>query len=146
MMTVRKTSVFPASEKEVFKRLQKLKTLQYIAYPLATFTPVDGNNKLIWKAGSKSSYNFKLFGIIPFGIHTIKVIHFGLNNGILTHEKNKHVPVWNHKIIIKRIDDNRTKYTDIVDIEAGWKTPFIYLWAVCFYTYRQKSWIKLLKR
>jgi len=33
MMTVRKTSMFPASEKEVFKRLQRLKTLQYIAYP-----------------------------------------------------------------------------------------------------------------
>lgn len=45
MMTVRKTSVFPAAEKEIFKRLQKLKTLQYIAYPLAAFTPVDGNDK-----------------------------------------------------------------------------------------------------
>lgn len=145
MMTVRKTSVFPASEKEVFRRLQKLKTLQYIAHPLASFTPVDGNNKLIWKAGSKSSYKFKLFRFIPFGIHTIKVIHFGLNNGILTHEGNKHVPVWNHKIIIIRIDGKRTKYTDIVDIDAGWKTPFVYFWAVCFYAHRQKRWINLLK-
>lgn len=49
MITVRKTSVFPATKKEVFKRLQRLRTLQYIAYPLATFTPVNGNNKQVGK-------------------------------------------------------------------------------------------------
>lgn len=144
MMTVRKTSVFPAAEKEIFKRLQKLKTLQYIAYPLATFTPVNGNDKLVWKAGTVSSYKIKLFGLIPFGIHTIKVIRFGLKEGIFTKESNQHVPVWNHTIIIKKIDDNSTKYTDIVDIDAGWKTVFVYLWAACFYSHRQKKWIKRL--
>lgn len=144
MMTVRKTSVFPASEKDIFKRVQKLKTLQYIAYPMATFSPVDGNNKLNWKEGTVSSYKFKLFGMIPFGIHTIKVIRFGLEEGIYTNESNTHVSVWNHKIVIEKIDDNHTNYTDIVDIDAGWKTVFIYLWAVCFYSHRQKKWIRLL--
>lgn len=38
--------IFPATEKEIFKKLQRLKTLQYIAYPIATFIPVDGNNNL----------------------------------------------------------------------------------------------------
>ena len=146
MMTVRKTSVFLATKKEVFKRLQRLKTLQYIAYPFATFTPVNGNNKQIWKEGTVSAYKFKLFGFIPFGVHTIKVIHFGIDKGIFTNEGNKYVPVWNHKIILEKIDDNKTRYTDIVDIGAGWKTAFVYLWAVCFYSHRQKRWIKLLKR
>lgn len=146
MMTVRKTSIFPASEKEVFKRLQRLKTLQYIAYPMATFTPVNGNNRLVWKEGTTSSYKFRLFGIIPFGVHTIKVIHFGLKKGIYTNESNTHVPIWNHKILIEKIDDNNTKYTDIVDIDAGWKTVFIYLWAVCFYSHRQKKWVQLLSK
>lgn len=36
-------------------------------------------------------------------------------------------------------DGNGTKYTDIVDIDAGWKTVFVYLWAVCFYSHRQKE-------
>lgn len=106
---------------------------------MATFTPVDGNNKLIWKEGAVSSYKLKLFGIIPFGIHTIKVIHFGLEEGIYTNEGNTHVSVWNHKILLEKIDDNSTNYTDIVDIDAGWKTVFIYLWAVCFYSHRQKK-------
>ena len=38
------------------------------------------------------------------------------------------------------------KYTDIVEIDAGWKTVFVYLWAVCFYMHRQKKWIKLLRK
>lgn len=67
-----------------------------------------------------SSYQFKLFGLIPFGIHTIKVIRFGLEEGIFTKESNQHVPVW--------------------------KTVFVYLWAVCFDSHRQKKWIKMLKR
>ena len=39
-MIVIKTSIFPASKDEVFNKLQKLKLLQYIAWPYATFTPV----------------------------------------------------------------------------------------------------------
>ncbi len=145
MMIVRRTSVFPTTEKEIFKRLQKLKTLQYIAWPMAAFTPVNGNHELIWKEGTESSYRFKLFGVIPFGIHTIKVIHFGVKQGIFTNESNMHVPVWNHRILIEKMDEGNTRYTDIVDIEAGWKTVFIYLWAVCFYSHRQKRWKRLLK-
>ena len=31
-------------------------------------------------------------------------------------------------------------------IDAGWKTIFVWMWANCFYTHRQKKWIKLLSR
>ena len=73
MMTVEKMSVFPASRDEVFKRLQHLETLQYIAAPYATFEPVDANAPATWGSGSTSSYRFKLFGLIPFGTHTIRI-------------------------------------------------------------------------
>ena len=96
MKTVKKTSIFPASKKKVFSRLLKLKTLQYIAYPYATFTPMDG--------------------------------------------------AWNHEIILEELQGNRCRYTDKVDIDAGWKTIFVWMWANCFYTHRQKKWIKLLSR
>lgn len=49
MKTVKKTSIFPASKKKVFSRLLKLKTLQYIAYPYATFTPMDGADSMSWE-------------------------------------------------------------------------------------------------
>ena len=146
MLTVKKSSVFPAEKDEIFRRLQKLKTLQYIAHPYATFKSVDDTEELTWQEDSAFAFHFKLFALIPFGVHTIKVIQFDIEKGIYTQEGNKHVPVWNHKIILEKIDENTTKYTDIVEIQAGWKTLFVYLWANCFYTHRQRKWKRLLKR
>ena len=146
MLTVKKSSVFPAAKDEIFRRLQKLKTLQYIAHPYATFKSVDDTEKLTWQEDSAFAFHFKLFALIPFGVHTIKVIQFDMEKGIYTQEGNKHVPVWNHKITLEEIDENTTKYTDIVEIQAGWKTLFVYLWANCFYAHRQRKWKRLLKR
>ena len=146
MLTVKKSSVFPAAKDEIFRRLQKLKTLQYIAHPYATFKSVDDTEELTWQEDSAFAFHFKLFALIPFGVHTIKVIQFDIEKGIYTQEGNKHVPVWNHKIILEKINENTTKYTDIVEIQAGWKTLFVYLWANSFYAHRQRKWKRLLKR
>ena len=146
MLTVKKSSVFPAAKDEIFRRLQKLKTLQYIAHPYATFKSVDDTEELTWQEDSAFAFHFKLFALIPFGVHTIKVIQFDIEKGIYTQEGNKHVPVWNHKIILEKIDEKTTKYTDIVEIQAGWKTLFVYLWANSFYAHRQRKWKRLLKR
>ena len=146
MLTVKKSSVFPAAKDEIFRRLQKLKTLQYIAHPYATFKSVDDTEELTWEEDSAFAFHFKLFALIPFGVHTIKVIQFDIEKGIYTQEGNKHVPVWNHKIILEKINENTTKYTDIVEIQAGWKTLFVYLWANSFYAHRQRKWKRLLKR
>ena len=142
-MVVQKTSVFPASREIVFENLRKLETLQYIASPFATFEPVEDAGS-VWAEGEKSSYRFRLFGIIPFGTHTIRIIRFS-PEGISSREGNEHVPVWNHDITMVRLDDNHTKYTDQVEIRAGWKTVFVWLWANLFYAHRQKKWIRLLE-
>jgi len=144
--TVIKTSLFPASKSIVFGEIKKLSTLQYIAFPYAAFMPVNGQNDLIWQSGEIFDFRFRLFGIIPLGIHRIAVVDFDEESGIYTKEGNKHVPVWNHRIIIEPTDRNTVRYTDEVEINAGWKTPFVYLWAKQFYSHRQKKWIKLLKR
>ena len=146
MLTVKKSSVFPAAKDEIFRRLQKLKTLQYIAHPYATFKSVDDTEELTWQEDSAFAFHFKLFALIPFGVHTIKVIQFDIEKGIYTQEGNKHIPVWNHKIILEKINENTTKYTDLVEIQAGWKTLFVYLWANSFYAHRQRKWKRLLKR
>ncbi len=144
-MIVIKTSIFPASKEEVFNKLQKLKLLQYIAWPYATFTPV-GEKISEWRAGTSSVYMFKLFGIIPFGTHKINVVSFDKDDGIYTHEGNEYVPTWNHRIVLEEISPDQCLYSDIVEIEAGWKTIFVYLWARCFYAHRQRKWIRFLSK
>ncbi len=142
-MIVKKSSVFPASRDVVFEKLQRLDTLQTIARPYAAFEPV-GTVEPVWTVGSTSAYRFRLFGVIPFGTHTIHIVRFD-PEGVSSREENEHVPVWNHDITMIPVDENHTKYTDQVEIRAGWKTPFIWLWANAFYAHRQRRWIRLLK-
>ncbi len=143
---VTKTSVFPASKAVVYEHIQRLSTLQHIAFPYATFKPADGTEGLVWKAGRRIDFRFRLFGIIPLGIHSINVIEFDEHGGIYTKEGNRHVPVWNHRIIIEPIDGGSVRYTDEVEIGAGWKTPFVHLWARMFYAHRQKRWVRMLRK
>ena len=142
-MIVQKTSLFPASKETVFHKLQQLDTLQRIAKPFATFEPV-GEEVSTWAVGSTSAYRFRLFGVIPYGTHTIHILRFD-PDGVSSHEGNEHVPVWKHGIQLIEKDENHTQYTDRVEIHAGWKTVFIWLWANAFYAHRQRKWIHLLQ-
>jgi hypothetical protein len=142
-MMVQKTSIFPAKRSDVFARLQRLETLQFIAMPYASFAPVDARTDNVWRVGDVSSYQFRLFGVIPFGTHTIQIERFD-EDEIQSRESNEHVQVWDHRITLKDLG-MQTEYTDEVDIRAGWKTFFVWLWAKAFYAHRQRKWIRLLK-
>ncbi len=139
------TSIFPASKNTVFNLLKNFEILKEIAYPYITFIPINNSNNLVWKEGKTFIFKAKLLGFIPFGIHKITVIDFKENGKIYTHEKNTYVPIWYHEIILKKTNENETEYTDIIEIYAGWKTYFVYLWAKLFYAHRQRKWIKILK-
>lgn len=142
--TIAISTHFQAGKSEVFQKLLKLETLQYVAAPYAKFIPVGDDQDIIWEEGSTFSFRFYLFGFIPFGIHTIRVLTSGEETGISTEEHNKHVPIWNHRIYLEAINRATTRYTDEVEIGAGWKTPIVALWAKAFYTHRQRKWRKLL--
>ena len=143
-MIVQKTSVFPAPQDVVFQKLQRPETLQTIAKPYATFEPVDCAADR-WAVGGTSSYRLRLFGFIPFGTHTIRILRFDPEK-ISSREGNGQVPVWNHDILLVPVDESHTEYTDRVEIRAGWKTLFIWLWAKAFYAHRQRKWIRLLRK
>ena len=141
-MIVQKSALFPASKETAFRKLQQLETLQLIAKPFATFEPV-GETVSTWEVGSTSAYRFRLFSLIPYGTHTIHILRFD-PDGVSSREKNAHVPVWNHEISLVEKDESHTLYTDRVEIRAGWKTAFIWLWANAFYAHRQRKWVRLL--
>ena len=106
-MIVKRTTILPAPRAVVFQKLQQPETLQYIAKPFATFEPV-GESVQEWTAGSKSAYRLRLFGVIPFCIHTIYIVRFD-QDGISSREENEHVPVWNHEIMLMELDGSRTE-------------------------------------
>lgn len=143
-MIVQRTSIFPADRDRVFQKLRQLSTLQAVAAPYATFEPVM-DAPPAWEVGGTSSYRLRMFGLIPFGTHTIHIVRFD-PDGISSREGNERVPVWNHDIKLRPLDDRRTEYTDRVEIHAGWKTVLVWVWAEAFYAHRQRKWIRLLRQ
>lgn len=87
-----------------------------------------------------------MHGIIPIGKHTINVLAINKSSRELqTEEYNKHVSVWNHYIKMEEINDNITRYTDVVDLYAGIFTPLAAWWTIRFYKHRQWKWQKIAK-
>lgn len=141
------TSVFPAPPEEIWKRLVNVGTLQYIASPYATFAPVDPAEGTTWKEGAAFRFRLRIFGIIPLGVHTVRVEKFDKNRlTIQTAEGNKAVPVWNHRIVLDPINASSTRYTDEVELSAGRMTGLVHLWSRSFYRHRQKKWLRLLSK
>lgn len=142
------SSVFPASAEVVFTKLQDISTLQIIAKPLMRFKAVeDTDASLVPEKDRTYRFYLKIFNVIPFGIHTIHVIEFDpQTKRIYTHESNPSVSIWNHRITLEPLDPYSVRYTDEVEIYAGWKTSLIYLWSRLFYSHRQKKWRRLLRR
>ncbi|MDR2089542.1 MAG: hypothetical protein LBP73_09325 [Clostridiales Family XIII bacterium] len=124
----------------MYRKLKRISTLRYICSPMATFTPM--GERIAWEAGVSFRLNLKVMGM-DFGEHVIAVTRFDTRM-ISTKEHNRHVPKWNHTILLEDLDERRTKYSDVVEISAGPKTPFIWLWANLFYRHRQRRWRALL--
>jgi hypothetical protein len=55
---------------------------------------------------------------------------------------------WDHDVIVERLDDDRSRYTDRVLIDVGPFTMPVALFARLFYRYRyrQRRWRQLARR
>ena len=127
---------------KAWKEVQKSSLLQFICRGKVKFKPVDSEFPKYWKKGMLIKAKMLIYGFIPFGgIHTFEFVDVKPENfTVLTNEKNSMVSIWNHKIGMKQINGNRTKYTDEIELYAGFLTGFVAKWAESFYKYRQRRW------
>ena len=82
---------------------------------------------------------------IPLGKHTIKIIEMDEKKKYILTNETGIVKYWNHKLIIKKIGNKKTRYTDEVEIKSGILTWFFWLFASFYYRYRHWRWKKLEK-
>lgn len=119
--------------------------LRYVAAPLVYFesvAPADWPSR--WTTGP-FPVRMKLFGLLPLGEQTIDISMPSASPDCFALRDNGHsrlIPRWDHLITIEATDDG-ARYTDRVEIEAGWRTPFVGLFARLFYAHRQRRWRRL---
>ena len=127
---------------EAWKEVQKSSLLEFVCKGKINFKPIDSGFPKYWEKGMEIKTKMLMYGFIPFGgIHTLKFVDVDHNNFILlTNEKNSLVRIWNHKIEMNLLDENKIKYKDEIELYAGFITGFVALWAESFYKFRQRRW------
>lgn len=103
--------------------------------------PVIANRDGEWHEGETVVGWVFLFGVVPFSRHHLRIASIDDGDRILrSREHGGLVRQWNHDIEVEPIDDGRCRYTDRIDINAGFFTPVIVAYARSFYLLRQRRW------
>lgn len=145
-MRLRKTAIIKTERDILWQKLQYVSSLQYVASPILIFkaaeeSPLSGK----WLTGILYDFHLFLFGIIPLGKHSIKLVDINKKEWkIQSDEHGNMVKCWRHTIKIDEKNNGFIRYTDEVEINAGIITLFVWLFSLLFYSYRQYRWRKIL--
>lgn len=147
-MIVQVSTHLAARPSQVWEHVQTPALLRHVAAPLVTFTsrePAGFPER--WSAGPHRVWMFA-FGFIPLGPQTVGIEIGSSEDGIYRVRDNGSgllVRVWDHLITLEPEEDG-TRCTDRVRIEAGLMTPLVWAFAMVFYRWRQARWRSLVKR
>jgi len=147
-MLARITTKLACTQGELWDQISRQQSLQFVASPLLKFDAVEpGAFDGEWEVGRDYQLQLYLLGLIPLGGHTIRLTRIDRDhNTIQSRESGLLVRVWNHTICFQEITPGVVHYTDEIQIQAGWLTPFIWAFAHLFYRHRQRRWKRLLKQ
>jgi hypothetical protein len=146
-MTIQLSSVLNVSAQTAFEQVKRPALPHYIAYPLIRFVP-SSPFPSFWQEGVYET-QMQLFGLIPLSRQLIRIeLPQPADDGPVRIRDNGQghlARTWDHWIIIDPVDTEYCRYTDRVTVQAGLLTPFVWLFALGFYAWRQYRWKRLAR-
>jgi hypothetical protein len=141
-------SVLPCRAELAWDEVLKSRLLVEVAAPLVAIRPLPGESLPDrWPAGSTVRVNSYLFGFIPLGTRIVQYERIDpVAREIQTREADLLVRRWDHLIGIRPAANGRCLYRDQINVEAGWLTAGVWLFAQCFYRHRQRRWKAVARR
>lgn len=141
-MKVHVESVFDCSPELVWKEVQTSRLLSHVLKPLVRFAPWPGTEfPANWEAGGMVRGKMYAFGFIPLGTHAV---HFeridATRRQIQTREYSALFQQFDHRISVEETADRQTRYSDTIEIYAGWTTIFAAFFTWCLFQYRRWRW------
>lgn len=144
------SSPLSAPPRLVWDVLQRIDTLRHVASGLLRFTPTDADDPLWqhaeWQVGETYQMRLWLLNVFPVWEHHLTVAsldHAAHRSG--SREHGGFITQWNHAIWLIPLPEGGTLYTDEIDIDAGWLTVPVGVFAWIFYQYRQWRWRKFAR-
>lgn len=146
-MIARISNRLACSERALWQKIIEPKSLQFVASPLVSFEPLlEGALAGEWQVGVPYPLKLYFLKVIPLGRHTIQLLRIDKEtNTIVSQESGRLARVWNHTISFREVAPGVVSYSDEIEIQAGWLTPAIWLFAQLFYRHRQRRWRLLLR-
>ena len=97
-----------------------------------------------WQVGDDISGWTLLFGLLPFSKHRLVIDSIDDDRRVLvSDEHGGPIRTWRHELIVTATDDDRCRYEDRIQIDAGLLTVVVAAYANVFYRYRQRRWHSL---
>lgn len=82
-----------------------------------------------------------LFGVVPFSVHRLSIESIDDQSGtIISNEGGGMIRTWRHELATTPLGEDRCRYVDRINIDAGPMTPIVAGFAAVFYRYRQRRW------
>jgi hypothetical protein len=106
-----------------WEQVQTPRLLTHIAWPLVRFTPLDPPAwPQIW-AEQPYLAGLLLFGVVPIGTQSLDITILSGQPPYLLRDNGRGdlIRRWDHLITIEEAAGGKTRYTDQVDIEAGYR-------------------------
>lgn len=144
-MIAKITTELAAPAQKVWKLLKRKQTFLYVtrgvmSIPDAKAWPEEQ------REGLKMRGRLRFFHLFPGWEHEICVESVDEERcEVRTTERGGFVQVWNHLLKVEPLSEERSRYTDEIEIDAGAFTLIVWAFAHLFYRYRQARWRSLAK-
>jgi len=137
-------TVLPCKFDKAIAEVKTTGLLMHTAHPFVSFAPANGT--IIPTNWEEKTYWFrlKLFGVVPFGKQAVRITFHEDDEAFKIRDNgySRLIRRWDHWITIQKSGSN-TLYRDTLDLDAGFITLFVWLFARFFYAHRQRRWIRL---
>ncbi|WP_109523537.1 MULTISPECIES: hypothetical protein [Nocardia] len=144
MRTIRVQTELPTDADRVWQAMRSPATFLYLCRGLFGVPALAGRVEP-FRVGERGTAWLFAFHIIPAYRHTIGIVD--IDDATTTIRTNEHggiIRTWNHTLHVERLGPDLCRYTDTVEIDAGFATPVVTLAAVGIFRYRQRRWRKLV--
>ncbi len=129
----------------VWRAIQRPESFVHVAGSWLRF-PAAERRTDAWKDGGTARGVLLYFGWLPLQRYNIEIISIDdETRTLVSSEHGGVVRSWAHTIYVEKLSEGTCRYTDRVDIDAGWLTWFAVAFANPFYRYRQRRWRRLAR-
>ena len=145
MQVVERSTLLAASVDAVWAAVKTPSAFRFVTRRLLVM-PVIRSRCGEWREGETVVGWVFLFGFLPFSRHHLHIARIDDSTRTLSsREFGGLIAMWNHDIEVVPVDSMTCRYRDRIEIEAGFLTPAIAVYARWFYRMRQRRWRALAR-